>query len=83
MTQKSGVSICEKCAHVGEMFGEGKPHSICRAHPPTVHMVFEVNELAQKVDKKVLNIFPSVPPDGLGCGEFTPRKEMENERTNL
>ena len=68
-------NICLDCKHCGTIISpDGEKHEICRAHPPTVHFVMDFNQLSNSFDHKVLNLFPSIPPDGLGCGEFV-RKE--------
>jgi len=69
-------NVCHDCKHFGltEIQGE-KIQSVCRRYPLTVHtmMTFSRIDPGQSV-MNVMNLFPLIPPDGLGCGEFC-RKE--------
>lgn len=73
-------NICTTCTYSDIMdLPQRGPSLICRAHPPSVIAAPKLNPITHEMELTVINIFPSAPPDGNGCGEYRPEKEIEKQ----
>lgn len=67
---------CEQCVHFNSEFTEEHGNQqICRAHPMQCFLLMEMNRVGPPTPR-VIQMFPRVPADGLGCGEFDPGDDI-------
>lgn len=71
-------NLCHTCKYFGLSEVErGNVQSVCRRYPMSVHAMMEFSKLdPSQARMNVVCLFPSILPDGQGCGEYELKEEL-------